>query len=287
MAKDYYQVLGLSQQASEQEIKHSFRQLAMKLHPDSNSDPNAHDLFLQLNEAYQTLSDPQLRKQYDLQLQRFKNGDPFAFQKRKVYQPGPKRPTDPADISEEERRRRYREAKIKQEKAIFAEFVQYRPYVKILSWISLGLMLVFLLDWGLGKASEPEKLVDVIQSYEPGSQLRCEVQTPQRILPIRCNRVELLTRGDYLTFYSTPLFGKTYRIIVQASPDALSSAQGSKSVRFSPKPSIYNIFSFFWVLLIGFAVGGLIFDKKPDFQFRFGLGMLGLIPLNLLMLYLS
>lgn len=67
MAKrDYYEVLGLNRGASADEIKRAFRRLAAKYHPDANpGDPEAEEKFKEINEAYQVLSDPQKRAQYD------------------------------------------------------------------------------------------------------------------------------------------------------------------------------------------------------------------------------
>ncbi len=64
--KDYYDTLGVSRGASEQEIKKAFRKLARQYHPDMNpDDPNAEDKFKSINEAYEVLSDPEKRKLYD------------------------------------------------------------------------------------------------------------------------------------------------------------------------------------------------------------------------------
>ena len=66
MAKrDYYDVLGVSRAASEEEIKKAFRKLAMEYHPDRNKNPDAEEKFKEVNEAYQILLDPQKRAQYD------------------------------------------------------------------------------------------------------------------------------------------------------------------------------------------------------------------------------
>lgn len=64
--KDYYNVLGVSKTADEQDIKRAFRKLAKKHHPDANpDDPQAETRFKEVNEAYEVLSDPDKRRQYD------------------------------------------------------------------------------------------------------------------------------------------------------------------------------------------------------------------------------
>ncbi|HYW91852.1 MAG TPA: molecular chaperone DnaJ [Gammaproteobacteria bacterium] len=67
MAKrDYYEVLGVSRDASEAEIKQAYRRVAMKYHPDRNpGDADAEDRFKEAKEAYETLADPQKRAAYD------------------------------------------------------------------------------------------------------------------------------------------------------------------------------------------------------------------------------
>lgn len=63
--RDYYEVLGVARGASDDEIKRSFKKLAIKYHPDRNKDADAGEKFREINEAYQVLSDPQKRQLYD------------------------------------------------------------------------------------------------------------------------------------------------------------------------------------------------------------------------------
>ncbi len=64
--KDYYKVLGVSQDADAATIKKAFRNLARKYHPDANpDDPTAEDRFKEINEAYEVLKDPEKRAKYD------------------------------------------------------------------------------------------------------------------------------------------------------------------------------------------------------------------------------
>lgn len=64
----YYQTLGAFETASQEEIKHAYRQLAKKYHPDHNRSKSAEAKFKEINEAYQTLGDPGRRQVYDYDL---------------------------------------------------------------------------------------------------------------------------------------------------------------------------------------------------------------------------
>jgi curved DNA-binding protein len=66
MPRDYYEVLGVSRDAGEKDIKSAYRKMARKLHPDRNpDDPGAEEGFKELNEAYAVLSDKEQRRRYD------------------------------------------------------------------------------------------------------------------------------------------------------------------------------------------------------------------------------
>lgn len=64
--KDYYDVLGVKKNSTKQEMKRAYRKLAKKYHPDSNKDnPSAEQMFKEITEAYNVLSDEEKRKLYD------------------------------------------------------------------------------------------------------------------------------------------------------------------------------------------------------------------------------
>lgn len=65
LRRDYYEVLGIDRNATDEEIRKAFRKLAFKYHPDHNHEDGAAEKFKEVNEAYEVLSDPEKRSAYD------------------------------------------------------------------------------------------------------------------------------------------------------------------------------------------------------------------------------
>ena len=82
--QDYYQILGVEQDATSKQIKDAYRKLALQYHPDRNhGDPESGEKMKAVNEAYAVLSAPQKRQEYDLMRPRF--GSSAYSQFRQTY----------------------------------------------------------------------------------------------------------------------------------------------------------------------------------------------------------
>lgn len=80
---DYYKVLGIDKNATDEDIKKAYRKLARKLHPDLNpNDKEAHKKFQEINEANEVLSDPEKRKKYDQYGKDCKHAEQFEQQRK-------------------------------------------------------------------------------------------------------------------------------------------------------------------------------------------------------------
>ena len=76
--KDYYEILGVSRDATEAQIKSAYRKAARKYHPDVNKDPSAVEKFKDINEAYEVLSDKEKRSRYDSLGANWQDGSNFT-----------------------------------------------------------------------------------------------------------------------------------------------------------------------------------------------------------------
>src|SRR6266487_6671735 len=91
---DYYEILGVNKNASEEEIKKAYRKLARKYHPDLNpNDKEANKKFQQINEANEVLSDSEKRKKYDQYGKDWQHAEEFE----KARQSGHRRSTAGAE----------------------------------------------------------------------------------------------------------------------------------------------------------------------------------------------
>lgn len=82
---DFYELLGIKKDATEQEIKQAYRQMAKKYHPDINKEENASQTIISLNEAKETLLNSEKRKEYDSLLEQIKHSKQASKDKNETY----------------------------------------------------------------------------------------------------------------------------------------------------------------------------------------------------------
>ncbi len=98
---DYYKILGINKDATQDDVKKAYRKLARKLHPDLNpNDKEAHKKFQQINEANEVLSDPDKRKKYDQYGTDWQHAE--RFEKQKSHQPGAEYSREPGFSGEKD-----------------------------------------------------------------------------------------------------------------------------------------------------------------------------------------
>jgi hypothetical protein len=131
--KNYYAILGVPNTASHDDIKRAFRNLAVKFHPDKNPSPEAEELFKEISEAYDVLSDWEKRKMYDL---RWENPfrDVTSEPAKKKHRDPRYRPKPPG----------YRHPKRQTVQDLMAE---YLPYFRYVSWVGLVISIIVALDF--------------------------------------------------------------------------------------------------------------------------------------------
>lgn len=265
--KDYYKILSIKRNASDQQIKKAYHELALKYHPDKSRFPDAHQKFTEINEAYQILGRKESRENYNFiydyeQLNRNRSRVESSF-------------TTVSDWGREvkrQQRARYRPPAYAQRE----DDIDLRPYIKSVRVVSiLSFLFVFLviLDFFLPKNTYDQTIQAKLTTYKSTNTIL--IATEDFRFPLSYSYSKLIHRGDKATVALSPIFGIQYKLYVDTGLD---------SYVFNPHYSIYNWFSFFLFILLGTSYIG-IFHNKEDPELVFSAGVANVF-LSIIVMYL-
>ncbi len=250
MRNRYLKILGLKPNAEEKQIKSAYRKLAKLYHPDVNNDPNSHQLFIKINEAYAKLINDDLVDE----IPHYKE----EFQKKH------NRP-----ISEEEFNKRMEWARnyakvksIKEERIVRISFIQIRKsfmyrFSKIVSIVSVSLATILLFDYAILKPT-PSICTIKNRNFDPtNNMLNLVIQTPASgdvkfSLDQMDPNYHNFSIKRPLYFYTTPIFREKIGI---------NNGQGEDFMVFNYK-SFYVAFYFYAIAL--FMPFITLFSRGPN-----------------------
>lgn len=143
--QNYYQILGVSTHASQEEIRSAYRKLVVKYHPDRNPDPEAAERIREINLAYDVLGDADKRRKYDLARTMSRSQEPAS-------------PPAPAHRDPAYRRRAYAPPQNRQ--PVVSEWMRrYRKYSYKLSGVAFVFCLILVIDAVIPSRTVQEKVI--------------------------------------------------------------------------------------------------------------------------------
>jgi hypothetical protein len=253
--KDYYEIMKVGRKATEAEIKKAFRQLANQYHPDKNPSQDAESLFKEINEAYEVLSDPASRLDYDQKL-----ANPGFYNYQNIM---PRHSQSTAAY-----RRRPSERMMLQNSLL--------RYSQLLFYFGCLWCSVLVLDY-LMPANHIESVVLTDLSKLP----LMSFQKPQKLLSTSAGHGFDVTAGEMKHF---PLGSKihVYSSSFLSAMIRVENHDGTYVV--NNLGSIYRNFSFAPILLFLGCVIGLVVRKGAEFHVNLGIVVFLLMILNIVLL---
>lgn len=264
---DYYRLLGISRTASADEIKRSYRRLAVKYHPDKNTDPAQIELFKEITLAYSVLSDEQKKWVYDQQLYRHEN--------QSSNEPQQPRHRDPAYRSQT-RPPVYRKSEGQRLRELMQ---QYLPFALRISQISLLLCLILLIDYLLPSYVSQEmilkKYAHIERSRGSGSFHSSDVIVTDagRGYKISLEKSEFFESGASVKVFFSRIIKIPIHIISES--DIRSRFQGT----------IYGNFIFAPMILLLTSLLGSLYKKGVEFRFNLGIVNFFILFLTIIFLF--
>jgi hypothetical protein len=245
---DYYQILGVNQSSSAEEIKRAYRKLAITYHPDKNPDPQAESIFKEINEAYDILSDPEKRRAYD-----FRHQAPFTTSQEVYNQP---RHRDPA----------YKPGKTKvfrksERENLHELMVEYLPFVQKATLFCFIISTCLLIDfvWPVRESQERIRQTSTRTTFSRNASTTWWVieTTSGKQVDLPYTASDIAIPGEAVTIHASFFLGVPRK--VQIAEHVIKIGK-----------SIYGNFIFAPAALLIFSFFGMIFRKNVEYAFHLG-----------------
>ena len=268
MARDYYQVLGVRRDASDEDIRRAYRRLAVAFHPDKNHSPEALTVFQEINEAHEILSDPYKRSRYDWLLaggevieepvsQKQWHRDP-AYRRKYTpgYQPPPRKPSERLLL-----------------------MLHFLKYMRVISFSGLGWCLLLTIDYILPPRISIENVLDDSQrkmTWEFDHTPHVVVTDKGHQFPIAYDGVPYFPEGSQAEVVTSSLLNVLIRVESKYKPYTIDSLA-----------TVYQNFLLAPVTLFIVSLAGLILRKGIEFRFNIEVAICILLFFNLIFLLFS
>lgn len=271
--KNYYKILGISPSASQEEIRTAYRKLAHKYHPDKNKAANAHAQFNKLKKAYEVLSNPQRRRQYDYFLNNQWQQFAKAWESHSKHQAGQAKSTTASARTREAQQRAYRsrQASKNQQQSQKKKSSRFsRRQIVLthrLSMLTAALTLLLFIDYFL----------PITWSREHVEQIHAGILNANELDPasyiIRTDATRFPARGhsnkQNFPYKDTDVWvGKT---TITGEELYMTYTKGERRVVLDVYYSIYDTFLFLLIALSITSAAGVAFYKDPDVVFNLGI----------------
>jgi len=258
--KNYYFILGLNIYASESEIKHAYRKLALQFHPDRNPSGEAETIFKEINEAYETLGDSEKKISYDLLLRGVSPAAPVTS--RPHRDPG-YRPRPPGSFSR------------KSQKQELLEVMQdYLKYALITSRVALVFSILLVFDFLLPQKKEAREVLftSYRKEYRSGRSMQLNLQNDV-VISLSHKDASKFEQGTKIVVHRSSVF------------DVPMFIENESNHFIAKVPvSIYGNFIFCPLVMIITSLFGSFYKKGIEFRFNLGVVNLLLTLLSLLFL---
>jgi curved DNA-binding protein CbpA len=258
--KDFYAILGVSASAGRAEIKRAFRKLAIRFHPDKNPSPEAKSLFQEINEAYDTLDDPDKRALYDA-----RQANPLA----EIISEPIRTHRDPAY--------RRRSANMPpRPRGPSASYILMRDSLKYMRWISrVGLLVstLFFLDYFLPYHQTEERIREIYAVRQSRS-------TVYRVVLTETGRKIKFYDFDAVPFYDQP----TIRIqltMLYHTVMSVSTVSQTHTVRLA---YMYRSLLFMPIILFLNSLVAILFAKQVEWCFNLNVTCCIWLIMNIILL---